>query len=247
MSLGSRIKLVRGKLSQKDFGTIFSATPNTIRGYETDTTSPNADFISAICEHYSLSSDWLLFGNGPMTKEVSVPPKSTTKPSHESEQHAAITVDANGQPKIPEWKNPDPEIFDYIPMAKANLSAGGEAFVLTEEIEGYYAFRNTWLNSVASSKRNLVLMRVIGDSMEPTIKSGDTVLIDTGRKEIKEGQIYALRVDNTVIIKRLAYRLGGKVMIISDNRQEFETYEASPEDVHVLGQVIFFSRVLIPE
>ena len=163
------------------------------------------------------------------------------------EDHQAIMVDDNGQPKIPSWQNPDPEMFDYIPMAKATLSAGGGAFVLSEEIEGYYAFRNSWLNSVATSKRNLVLMRVAGDSMEPTIKSGDTVLIDTGRRKIKEGEIYALRVEDTVIIKRLSYRLDGRVMIISDNRRDFQSYEAYHQDVNIIGQVIFFSRVLVPE
>lgn len=90
-------------------------------------------------------------------------------------------------------------------------------------------------------------MRMTGDSMSPTFQSGDTVLIDTGKRLIKEGEFYALRIDDTVIIKRLAYRIGGKVMVISDNRQEFEAYEASPQDVHVLGQIIFFSRVLIKE
>lgn len=58
------------------------------------------------------------------------------------------------------------------------------------------------LNSINISKRNIVLMRVTGISMEPTIKSGDTVLIDIGRRKVKEGEIYALRVQDNVIIKR---------------------------------------------
>jgi len=36
-------------------------------------------------------------------------------------------------------------------------------------------------------------------------------------------------------------------MIISDNRNEFKTYEVSTDYVCVLGQVIFFNRVIIPE
>ncbi len=72
--------------------------------------------------------------------------------------------------------------------------------------------------------------------MFPTIPSRDTVLIDTGRKHIKEGEI-----------KRLSYRLEGKIMIISDNKKQIESFEAEITSLHVLGQVIFFSRVLVPE
>ena len=118
---------------------------------------------------------------------------------------------------------------------------------LSEDCEGYYAFRKTWVNRITSSKKNLVLLRVTGDSMDPTIKDRDTVMIDTGRCQIREGEIYAIRADQTIMIKRLSFRLNDKIQIISDNRKEFDPYEVSVSDIHILGQVIFFSRVLITE
>lgn len=160
-------------------------------------------------------------------------------------QPQACMVDANGNIVVPRWQNPDPEMFDYIPMAEAQLSAGGGCFVLSEDIEGYYAFRKTWLSRVASSAKNLVLMRVQGDSMSPTIQDGDTVMIDTGRLSIKEGMLYALRVNSTIMIKRLSLRLEGKVLIISDNRSEYDPYEAEIKSVNIIGQVIFFSRTFV--
>lgn len=90
-------------------------------------------------------------------------------------------------------------------------------------------------------------MRVTGDSMSPTIQVKNTVLIDTGRKAVKEGAIYAIRIDSTVLIKRLSFRLGGKIVIISDNRREFDPYEGDIQDLHIIDQVIFFSRALIDE
>jgi phage repressor protein C with HTH and peptisase S24 domain len=241
MSLGNRIKLIRDKLSQKDFGAKFSATPNTIRSYETDSTPPNTDFISAICKSYNLNSEWLLFGEGPMYKEL----KGINRQTQDEQQ--PLYVDENGETIIPRWKDPDPEMFDYIPMAETKLSAGGGSFVLSENFEGYYAFRKSWLSAVAASPRKLVLMRVTGDSMSPTIQANDTVLIDIGRRDIKEGLIYAIRFESTVMIKRLAFRPGGRIMVISDNRAEFDSYEVDIKDLHVLGQVIFFSRVFVPE
>jgi len=161
---------------------------------------------------------------------------------NDSQESKPIFRDENGQIVIPRWNNPDPEMFDYVPMAETQLSAGGGAFVLSEEIVGYYAFRKSWLSRVASSTKNLVLMRVLGDSMSPTIQEDDTVLIDIGKKSIKEGMIYAIRFDSTVMIKRLTFRPGGKILIISDNRQEYEPYEAEMKDLHIIGQIIFFCR-----
>ena len=60
-----------------------------------------------------------------------------------------------------------------------------------------------------------------------------------------DGQIFALRFDDTIMIKRLSARPGGRVLVGSDNRQEFDPYDVGLADLHVLGQIIFFSRVLI--
>lgn len=243
-TIGARLRMVRGDVIRDLYAPQLGVSRTSIANYETDKRSPDHIFITKVLElHPDINPTWLITGEGPMTRDELITPKPQMK---RHEEPARITIDANGSPKIPRWENPDPELYDYIPLAKTRLSAGGGSFVLNEEIEGYYAFRNSWLNTVATSKRNLILMRVAGDSMLPTLQNGDTVMIDTGRKHIKEGAIFALRVDETVIIKRLGYRVGGKVMIISDNRQEFESYEADPSEVHILGQVIFFSRVLLP-
>lgn len=144
-------------------------------------------------------------------------------------------------------ENPSHGDFDYIPMVETKLSAGDGAFVESEGVESYYAFKKNWIQRVATNAKNLVLMRVIGDSMSPTIQARDTVMVDLERKDIREGEIFAIRFDHTVMIKRLAFRPGGKILIISDNRTEYEPYEMNGSELTVIGQVIFFSRVLVPE
>ena len=119
--------------------------------------------------------------------------------------------------------------------------------MLSENMEDYYAFRKNWLSRVATSPSRLVLMRINGNSMSPTLEDSDTVMIDTGRRDIKEGMIYALRVDHSVMIKRLSFRVGGKVLIISDNRHDYDPYEAPMKDLHILGQVIFFCRTFVSD
>ena len=130
------------------------------------------------------------------------------------------------QTQIPHWDLPVPDVFSYVPMAKAQLSAGGGSFVLTEDFVGYYAFRKDWLKRIATGPDQVVLMKVQGNSMAPTIMDKDTVLIDIGRTRIIEGQIYAMRLDSTIMIKRLTHRPGGIINVISDNKEEFEAYQA---------------------
>lgn len=98
---------------------------------------------------------------------------------------------------------------------------------------------------VTTSTGNVVLMNSMGNSMAPAIMDKDTVMIDTGRIGIIEGQIYAMRLDSTIMIKRLTQRPGGIINVISDNKVEYETYQAKRSDLHIIGQIIFFSRDLV--
>ncbi|MBA2881802.1 phage repressor protein C with HTH and peptisase S24 domain [Desulfosalsimonas propionicica] len=143
------------------------------------------------------------------------------------------------QPKI------DARYFDFVPMAEARLNAGGGNVVMTEQYGEYYAFRKDWLRKVATGPGNIVLMTVEGESMTPTISDGDTVMIDMGRTRIKSGSIYALGIEDTIIIKRLEYLVSGSIRIISDNRQEYSPYEANPKNIRIIGEVIWCAKQFI--
>ena len=205
----------------------------TINAYALGESEPSRSRLVAIAEAAGVNVGWLAAGEGPMEREA-----------------AYIYIgEGETEGRGEGWVEPppgsDPAEFDLVPMVETRLCAGNGSFVLSENVEGYYAFRKSWVRSVAASARDLVLMRVDGDSMNQTIRSGDTVMIDAGRRTIIEGQVFALRVDDTIMIKRLSYRPGGRVLVGSDNRQEFDPYEVDLADLHVLGQIIFFSRVLI--
>lgn len=248
-NLGIRIATARGSLSQVEFADLLSISKNTILRYEKGYSVPDVVTVRKICDAAKVSLEWLVSGEGPM-RPGDVQEQAACPACQERELAAdpqPCIIDENGVVSIPRWRNPDPEMFDYIPMAETRLSAGGGCFVLSENMEDYYAFRKNWLSRVATSPSRLVLMRINGNSMSPTLEDSDTVMIDTGRRDIKEGMIYALRVDHSVMIKRLSFRVGGKVLIISDNRHDYDPYEAPMKDLHILGQVIFFCRTFVSE
>lgn len=93
--------------------------------------------------------------------------------------------------------------------------------------------------------------RVTGDSMEPSLLSGDSVLwvneLDPrpGCVHIHDGEIYVLSIDGNPKIKRLA-RVKGGIEVISDNpRYKTEVYIGDECDaLRIYGRVVEISRKL---
>lgn len=132
--------------------------------------------------------------------------------------------------------------FSRVPKVAARLSAGGGSFETGGQIEGYYAFRKDWIGRKGNSS-DMVLMEVYGNSMEPELKEGDIVLLDQSRQNILAGGIYAVGVEDTVMVKRVEKR-PGQVVLHSDNKDYSPIFLGGDEldNVRVLGQVVWVSR-----
>ena len=132
--------------------------------------------------------------------------------------------------------------FKNIPKVKARLSAGSGSFEVGSEVEGYYAFRKDWLNTKGNIN-NMVLMDIFGNSMEPELKDGDTILIDESQKDILAGAVYAVGVDDTIMVKRLE-KHPNKLVLISDNNDYAPIYleKSAIHNIRIIGKVIWICR-----
>lgn len=86
------------------------------------------------------------------------------------------------------------------------------------------------------------------DSMTPYIQDGDTIFVDKGRTQIKDGRIFAIRFGDLYFCKRLYRMPDGSVRIVSDNSDEFPEMVATPEnikngDFEVIGWIWSVSRL----
>jgi phage repressor protein C with HTH and peptisase S24 domain len=149
----------------------------------------------------------------------------------------------SGQTFIKKSASNDP-IFKNIPKVKARLSAGGGSFEVGSEIQGYYAFRKDWLTT-KGNRNKMVLMDIFGNSMEPEMKDGDTILIDESQKDILAGAIYAIGIDDTIMVKRVE-KHPNKLVLLSDNKDYSPIYLQGNElnSVRIIGKVIWISREL---
>ena len=139
-----------------------------------------------------------------------------------------------GTPEGPEFK--------YIPMVAARLSAGTGSFDVQETVTGHLSFSAGWLARKGSAD-SMVAMEVFGQSMEPVIREGDTVLIDQSRKDILAGAIYAVGVEDTILIKRLE-KHPNRLVLCSDNKDYDPIFlrKDQMDQVRIIGKVIWSCR-----
>ena len=143
-------------------------------------------------------------------------------------------AERGGSVVVPEYKS--------APHVEARLCAGDGSFEVDENIRDYWMFSTDWLKS-KGIRSDMVLIDVYGNSMAPELKDGDTVMIDTLRKEILAGSIYAIGIDDTIMVKRIE-KHPGKLVLISDNKDYEPLYlkRNDMKSVRIIGKVVWISR-----
>ncbi len=145
------------------------------------------------------------------------------------------------------------EDYSLVPLLESRVTGGPEGEILYEEIADHYPFKRWWVEKLVGRspqrQESLLLMRVRGDSMSPTINQGEIALVDTfegERLQVLTGRIYLVILpDGTVALKRLV--LSGeqgslRLACLSDNTAHYRPFEFAldpdkPLKTYVLGRV----------
>ena len=80
-------------MTQADFANRAGINVNTLRNYERGDSLPNLEVAASICKHFGISTDWLLFGEGPMRRGESAAeaPQAPAAPSLAAEDDFKMT------------------------------------------------------------------------------------------------------------------------------------------------------------
>jgi phage repressor protein C with HTH and peptisase S24 domain len=135
--------------------------------------------------------------------------------------------------------------FVFVPRHQVAASAGGGAVINDETVVDHLAFRRSWIaQTLGLDPLHLALIDARGDSMSPTIESGDLLLLDTRNGGAKSEGIYVINLAGALLVKRLRIRLSGTVEVMSDNpKYSSETISGSELDRLVLvGRVVWHGR-----
>jgi phage repressor protein C with HTH and peptisase S24 domain len=217
-TIGQRIRDARkaAGLTQEQLAlAIGGAGQSTIGNYERGDSDPSIEALRNIASVTGRSIAWLM-----------------EETDHGGGHHAE---NSRAPYQLPENK--------YALIRRYQVTAGaGEAHANGhEEISGAHAYRRDWLEKRGLVAAACVVIDVKGESMEPTICDGDTVLINTIEKKLKNNNIYAFRTDEGVRLKRLHRQLDGRVKVSSDNANKIafpDEWLTPDSEAEIIGLVV---------
>ena len=134
--------------------------------------------------------------------------------------------------------------FALIPGYNVHVSAGNGSIPLDEQPARRLAFRHRWLSYRGFNAKDLVMVYARGDSMEPTIADNDTLMVDTSDTLPQDGQIFVIRNDGHLLVKRTQVAPGQGVWLLSDN----PSYDRlllklqDTPDLEVIGRVVWIGK-----
>ncbi len=230
-SIADRLVFLRGSATQAEFADRVGINVNTLRGYEKGRALPGYEVLESLCSKLNVSPNWILTGQGNVLQEA---------------PFSGLNETPRPLPQ-PELAEPMPSCdvdLIMIPMVEARLSAGHGSLEVGGDSERSYAFRSDFLHR-KGNPREMVLMRVSGDSMEPEIMDNDIVLIDQGKRDVTPGRLYAIGFDEAIYLKRIDI-LPGKVILKSTNAAyppvELDTRGDCEDAFRVIGRVLWCGR-----
>ncbi len=139
--------------------------------------------------------------------------------------------------------------FIKIPVfGNVTASMGYGISVYDENQTGVYEISSKLAKDIGIVSGKTQMIFASGDSMYPTIEGGDSLLIDTSKKEVYDGRIYCVRIDGQLYAKRLQKIPPNTVKVISDNEKKYDPFYVDFSkninfDFDVIGEIRWWGRV----
>ncbi|AMD42550.1 TPA: helix-turn-helix transcriptional regulator [Pseudomonas aeruginosa] len=137
--------------------------------------------------------------------------------------------------------------YVYIPLYDGQVSAGHGSWTDGATVLVNLAFTRYSLRKKGLDPSSISAIRIGGDSMEPLLCDGDTVLVDHTKSTVQDAAVYVVRLDDHLYAKRLQRRFDGSVSIISENKAYTEMIvpKAKLSDLEIIGRVVWASRWMV--
>lgn len=189
----------------------------TYSGHENGSRGIKPSLVQIYAKAFGVSAEWLMFGKDGDTLSLATAP--AVRPAPEATLVSVYGVQAG---------------------------AGEGIFVKNDEIIDQIAFPPSYLRQLTKADpRDLAIISVKGDSMLPTLRDEDVVMVDASKRDLSWGGIFVIKVDGeALLVKRISLGSGrGMIKIVSDN-PAFPGVERRSDEIEVIGRVIWYGAKL---
>lgn len=211
-TLGERVKARRAELgiTQKELGDLVGISQNSITKIEN---GGNTTFIAELASALGVDVMWLSTG------------VSDHKSAQKVIEQSLDNYFSNERDLLHKHR------IDYYDVRAAAGLTGFENSDYPEIISSLYLTDEGMAQLVGKkSSDGICLVNVPTDSMEPTIRKGDIVFLDTKVNAYSGDGIYAFAIDGSLFIKRIQKLVGGGYRLHSDNKENYDPQDIS-EDI----------------
>lgn len=179
--------------------------------------APGKRALGRLSEVLNVPEPWLAYG---------------VAPSPERQRRVAVTES-------------DTADYIFLPRYDVQAAAGTGLPVLSEDVVEYVQFQARWIRrTLGLNPANLALLEAVGDSMAPTIRSGDLLMVDIEQPILRGEGLYVIAMNEGVeglVVKRIGWTPSGGLIVSSDN-ERYQTFEIKPDEldrVRAVGRVVW--------
>lgn len=217
---------------------IAGATPKAASKWLNAEAMPSRAKMLAIADALSVRAEWLEYGEGEMLSTPYGLTDSSRGAMVTEAQRSYGAQAAAGSSNVE--GNPARVKDGLVPVVgMAQLGTNGYFEALDFPVghgDGYVR--------IYSDDPNAYALKVVGDSMEPRIRSGEYVLIEPNRGYLSGDEVLVRTVDGQSMIKVFMFCRDGQVRLLSvnDAHSPLTMPEAAIEKIHPVGAILKASR-----
>ena len=217
----TRIRELRKRLglTQIEFGAKVGVTLDGVYAWEKGRSRVKESALRLIETIFNVNPEWLRNGKGMM-------------------------FNAGGEDAL---SRRDDSYFAYVPRYNVEASAGGGGVVEQESFIDTLAFQKKWVDALPYPANTLSIISVTGDSMEPTYKNRDIIMLTTDINVLYPG-VYVIRDYLGLRVKRLNKDKDNNLHVISDNKiypeEVYTQGDLAGGSIEIIGKVIWFGRTV---
>lgn len=217
-----RLKKAIGNRSLRGFSGAAGISASVLRQYLGGRSEPTRPALIAIARTAGVSLQWLATGEEPWQENGS------PSVAGESLGNKGVRKDYILGPQLEEFAHPAMRVIKSSKL-----------------LVDYLAVKSDWIErELTADPESVALMCPQGDAMDPTVRTGDLVLLDLSQNQVRDDGIYALQLNDELVLRRVQTLMDGTAVICSDNPiyQKQEIPKNSAVSLDVIGRMIWKGR-----